>query len=685
MRILGVVLFACAAAVAQDAAAPVRFVADLDAVMRGMLAPGGPAALSIAVTSRDPATGREWSWSAGHGPVDAPGTRPATSPAVFRTGAVGTMVTAAAFLALVEQGRLGRDAAGATWDPVRAAAAVARVHGTSFEEAARAIVFEPLGLRTIGFDDRTELRSYTVPGLVRGWDGALVADPGHRLAGGVHLNLRASADDLARFGASWFVQASRPLLRPATRELPLGCKVAQFEGRMRWGMGGFVQGAATELAVLPREGMAVAVAAAGDGAEETACLLVDRALHAALAVQVGRPIDPYVAPRPVGVRAARRLAGRYRAGDAWFDLRERGGELILEPGAGVATRLRWRGRQLVGHDASEARWTELQPMDDKTMRHRAMDWVREPLVVPPECPPDLKPFLGEYGDQHAPLVVYEDGGRLGVLLERRLRSLPVRERGDRFRLEGEGHDGHVLEFERDGTAAVVAVTLEGTRLARRPEPPMRKFRITPLQPVATVREAIRDATPPAQPQGLRASELVDLRDLDPTLRFDVRYATEDNFLGAPVYDVACAMLQRPAAEALLAVQRSLAPHGLGLCVFDGYRPWRVTKLFWEATPPELREFVADPAAGSRHNRGCAVDLSLCDLATGALVDMPSDFDEFTWRAYPAYPGGTARQRWYRELLRTAMEPHQFAVIDTEWWHFDFHLWREYPVLDEPLQ
>lgn len=685
MRLLGAVLLACTAALAQDASAPAGLVQDLESVARSMLAGSRPAAISIAVTGLDPTSGNAWAWAAGYGAEDATGARVATGTTVHRVGAVGTMVTAAAFLVLVEQGRLDRDAAGAAWDPVRAAAAVARAQGTSFEQAVQALVFEPLGLRDSGFEDRADLLARTALGSLPGWDGVAVVDPGHRLAAGPHVNLRASAADLARFGAGWFAHAARPLVQTAALESVPGCTVSRSGGSLRLGARGFVHGAATELAVLPREGLAVAVSTTCDGAEEAAALLVDRALHAALALRTGRPIDPYVAPQPVGAWAARRLAGRYRAGSAWFDLRERGGELLLEPGEGAATRLRWRGRLLVGHDASVARTTVLQPMDENTMRHREMDWVRGPLVVPPDCPPDLEPFLGEYGEVHAPLVVYEDGGRLGVLFERRIRCLPVREGGDNFRVTGGPHDGQSLAFARDPAGAVVAVAVDGARLARRPEPPARKFRITPLRPVAELREAIRDAVPPVQPRGLRASELVDLRGLDPTLRFDVRYATEDNFVGTPVYDVPGAMLQRPAAEALLAVHRSLARHGLGLCVFDGYRPWRVTKLFWEATPPELREFVADPASGSRHNRGCAVDLSLCDLATGELVDMPSDFDEFTWRAYSAYPGGTERQRWHRELLRTAMEPHGFAVIDSEWWHFDFQSWREYPVLDEPLR
>jgi len=152
-------------------------------------------------------------------------------------------------------------------------------------------------------------------------------------------------------------------------------------------------------------------------------------------------------------------------------------------------------------------------------------------------------------------------------------------------------------------------------------------------------------------------------------------------MGAVFYDSARAFLQKPAADALLRAHRSLAKEGFGLLIHDAYRPWFVTKMFWDGTPEEHHEMVADPAKGSRHNRGCAVDLTLCDLATGAPVRMPSGYDEFSTRANPWYPGGTSEERWLRDLLRRAMEAEGFTVYEHEWWHFDFGEWREYPVMN----
>jgi D-alanyl-D-alanine dipeptidase len=130
--------------------------------------------------------------------------------------------------------------------------------------------------------------------------------------------------------------------------------------------------------------------------------------------------------------------------------------------------------------------------------------------------------------------------------------------------------------------------------------------------------------------------------------------------------------------------RALRDQGYGLVVFDGYRPWSVTRLFWEVTPEDKHEFVADPRKGSRHNRGCAVDLSLYDLATGREVEMPSGYDEMTERAYPDYAGGSAEARARRDLLRAAMEAEGFTVYSSEWWHYDYKDWALYPVLDVPF-
>jgi zinc D-Ala-D-Ala dipeptidase len=207
------------------------------------------------------------------------------------------------------------------------------------------------------------------------------------------------------------------------------------------------------------------------------------------------------------------------------------------------------------------------------------------------------------------------------------------------------------------------------------------YRITPLRPVPELRAEALRAQPPHETGTFRKPDLVELIQLDPTIKLDIRYATTNDFLHTPVYTQARAFLQRPAAEALVRANRELKPYGYGVIVHDGYRPWYVTKIFWDATPDDKKIFVANPAAGSRHNRGCAVDLSLYDLKTGEEVQMPSGYDEMTKRAYADYPGGTAGERARRALLRRVMEKEGFTVNPTEWWHFDYKDWKQYPILN----
>lgn len=189
---------------------------------------------------------------------------------------------------------------------------------------------------------------------------------------------------------------------------------------------------------------------------------------------------------------------------------------------------------------------------------------------------------------------------------------------------------------------------------------------------------------PREQGSFRPPDLVEITSLDTTIRLDIRYASPRNFMGRPMYDEARAFLQRPAAEALVRAHRALGNRGYGILVFDGYRPWSVTKKFWDETPPAKRKFVANPARGSKHNRGCAVDVSLFDRKTGTEVVMPSPYDDFSRRAAARYPGGTPLQRKMRDLLRGSMEAEGFAVNPDEWWHFDFREWKAYRVLDIPF-
>ena len=258
---------------------------------------------------------------------------------------------------------------------------------------------------------------------------------------------------------------------------------------------------------------------------------------------------------------------------------------------------------------------------------------------PPDVSPRVKRLIGDYKRDASSLVVLERGGHLLIR-------------------EGERERAYTQPagWAREEMAAV--------------------YRIVPQRPVADIVAEVRRMKPPPE-TGRAGPSLVELVKLEPSLKLDIRYATRDNFLGTPVYPAARAFMERQAAEALVRVHRALKTRGYGLLIHDSYRPWWVTKLFWEATSTREREFVADPAKGSRHNRGSAVDLTLFDLATGKVIEMPGGYDEMSNRSYPTYPGGTSLQRWHRDLLRAAMEQEGFTVNPREWWHFDFRGWERF--------
>ena len=188
---------------------------------------------------------------------------------------------------------------------------------------------------------------------------------------------------------------------------------------------------------------------------------------------------------------------------------------------------------------------------------------------------------------------------------------------------------------------------------------------------------------PVDPAARARGDLVDLARFDSRLRFDIRYATPANFMGRVLYPVAKAVAQRPVAAALARVQTRAETAGYGLVIFDAYRPWRITRAMWDATPPERREFVADPATGSRHNRGCSIDLSLHQ--GGVEVAMPSPYDDFTPAAYRSNSAAPAAAIAASRMLEAWMVAEGFVPLANEWWHYDWKDWRDFPIMDVPLE
>jgi D-alanyl-D-alanine dipeptidase len=326
----------------------------------------------------------------------------------------------------------------------------------------------------------------------------------------------------------------------------------------------------------------------------------------------------------------------------------------------------------------------LLPLSER-LRERLGRRTSGNLAPPPAR--ELEPLLGEYRDsaRGRELMVVERGGEL----------LLIDGSDSLYQLEPTGADLWLAMTDGEVGAKPSEVTLQGERVSFRGitftrvpfgETTGEVFRIEPLAPVAELRVAALEAQPPAEsPAPPRTPELVELTSLEPSLRLEMRYATTDNFMGTVFYQQARAFLQKPAALALAQAQQHLRPQGFGLLIYDAYRPWYVTKMFWDATPTHQREFVANPADGSRHNRGCAIDLTLVELTSGEPVSMPSGYDEFSHRAYSDYPAWSERQRDLRALLTKTLENEGFQRLPNEWWHFDFATWRDYPILNERFE
>lgn len=178
------------------------------------------------------------------------------------------------------------------------------------------------------------------------------------------------------------------------------------------------------------------------------------------------------------------------------------------------------------------------------------------------------------------------------------------------------------------------------------------------------------------------TRLAEINKYIPGIALDIRYATTNNFTHKVMYPQARAFARLPVVLALKAVQDDLKARGLGLKIYDAYRPYAITVKFYETARDT--NFVADPRKGSKHNRGCAIDLSLIDLKTGKELDMPTGFDSFSKKAAANYTGLSPKQIENRELLKGVMQAHGFKVIATEWWHYDFNGWNKYPLLDVPF-
>ena len=581
---------------------------------------------------------------------------------------------------------------------------VATLRKEPFEDSIRRTVLGPMGLSRSDFLLSPELSKSLAKAQMWTYDGRTFVAPTFPLGTSPAGNLYSTVNDLAKFLVVLMNEGDEPLgrvLKPETLKamrktqfaadttsngFGLGFAISRFEGQSRIGHGGAVYGFATEVAMLPDARLGVAVVASKDCANGTVNKIADDALRMMLAVRANQPLPAPPTSDPVPPELARSLRGDWDAADSGLRIDIRGGKLWGFPLKSTDSTLvglrmvdQAGGKSLVGDSPLYSNPHHLLPLAEGALKgHRRVTPRSDPIV-----PESFSGLIGEYGWDHNVLYVFERAGSLWVLIEWfYFDALKPTDNPDKFRFADAGlYAGERADFTRDAAGRATQVTIGDVIFKRRaiPGEDGKTFRITPLRPVDELRAEALKARPPIEAQVFRKPEPIDLGALDPSIKLDIRYATDNNFLSTPFYSSARAFLQRPAAEALLAAHKSLAEDGFGLLIHDAYRPWYVTKMFWDATPEANRGFVADPSKGSKHNRGCAVDLTLYDLKTGEPIRMVGGYDEFSDRSNPDYPGGTSLQRRHRDRLRRAMEDHGFSVNELEWWHFDFQDWAKYPI------
>jgi CubicO group peptidase (beta-lactamase class C family)/D-alanyl-D-alanine dipeptidase len=577
--------------------------------------------------------------------------------------------------------------------------------GQPFAPYLKTAVLGPMGLHTSGFEPTPDLTRSLAKASIWTYDGRLFPAPTFQVGIFPAGSLYTTVQDLGKFESVLFAGGRGPdgqVLNPSTLQemwtpqfakaeqtggFGLGFALGKLEGHRQVGHDGAIYGFATSLDALPDDKLGAVAVATLDSSNAVTDHIVTDALRLMLAAREHQALPKIELTTAADPTLARRVAGRYGTGSDAVELKEHEGHLLMQPLRGG---FQVEVRALKDHLVVDDRLQYGTPVAvlDNALRVDSKELAAVAVPRPSTPPPEWKDLIGEYGWDYDTLYVLEQNGRLTVLMEWYEYAPLIQVSRSVFQFPDYGlYDHERATFERDAHGVVTGVRIGWVEFKRRPAGDISAgvFRVKPPKPVAELRRAALAVQPPKESGDFLKPDLVELVKLDATIKLDIRYATTRNFLSTPMYRQARAFMQRPAAEAAVRANQKLHQLGYGLLIRDAYRPWYVTKMFWDAVPDADHIFVADPSQGSRHNRGCAVDLTVYDLKTGAEVPMVSGYDEMTERAYPFYPGGTSLERWDRRLLRNAMEDEGFTVYEDEWWHFDYKDWRNYPILNVPFE
>lgn len=569
-------------------------------------------------------------------------------------------------------------------------------------------IFDPLQMNDSSFDLTDHVKENLATAYMWTYDDRRFEAPTFLLGTGPAGNLYSTVTDLSKFMQLIFNNGKTPqgqVVKPETlqmmttpqlgpdgkpQDFGIGFHVRDLDGNKVVGHGGAVYGFSTQFEAIPKRKIGVVSASALDGSNGVATRLSYYALRLLIAHQECAPLPEYRRTIPVVSERIKQLVGTYKEvdGKRFARITELTGRAFLERGT-YRHELRNAADDgsLIADDVIGF-GMQIKPKGGNTITIGDKDYQRVFDQPPPVISESWRGLIGEYGWDHNVLYILEDNGQLYALIEWFYKYPLTQVKENEFRFPDYGlYHGEGLVFERNDNGKATAVVAAQVRFNRRAVGTKdgETFKIEPVKPIDDLREIALEADPPEEHGNYRDADLVDLTSLDPTIKLDIRYASTNNFTGAVFYKQPKAFMQRPAAEAVARANARLKSRGLGLLVHDAYRPWHVTKMFWDATPQDMKDFVANPAFGSRHNRGCAVDITLYDLKSGNPIQMVAGYDEFSPRSFPMYPGGTSRQRWFRHLLRQTMEAEGFTVYEFEWWHFDYKDWEQYKIGNQTFE
>ncbi len=581
-----------------------------------------------------------------------------------------------------------------------------RMGGKPFASMLDENVLSPLGMSNSAFTPEANVTENLPAAYMATYQGTRTIAPTFELGIAPAGSMYSTMNDLALFmdalikkgdgkngrvlKASTLDQMWTPqtdILSGRARSFGIGFSLGELDGEKSVEHGGAIYGFATQLKVLPGKKIGVAISTNLDMANGAVSRIADHALRMLIALKSKEEAPAFVSTSALSDEQAKQVIGTYRNEQSTLQIGRRFDDIYIERVAGLSLRLRSSGGDTIVID-DPLLYSEDISFNGDSVTVLGQTYTAADSAMPVAADSRWASLIGEYGFDHNVLYINEQFGALNALIEWGTQYPLIEEDDGTFKFPPYGlYPNEHLTFQKAANGKVESVSLNGIDFKRRSigDVAGNVFKIKPVKPIPELSAAALKATPPREDIPASNSDLVDITAYSDTIKLDVRYATKDNFLDVPVYSSARAFMQRPAAEALGRISEQLNKQGYGLLVHDAYRPWYVTKIFWDATPPEGKDFVANPAEGSRHNRGAAVDLTLYDLATGEPIEMVGVYDEMTERSFPHYPGGTTLQRWHRDMLKAVMEANGFTVYQYEWWHFDFNGWENYPIGNEVFE